>query len=297
MPRIIFPTNSRLKICFLVVIFSVLSTIGCAVEAAKKVSKISVEKVTVAAPENLSAKNSISIQKDSPADTVRVFYKDLCEKRFRDALFLTNLRPAIEGLTDAELKDLQVDFANLARQIPAEIEINGEIIVGDKATVTAKLPDNDTEKNALQEIRLRRAEQGDVWVILTVDEEAEKIIKREGKNYFFNLKIETHEREAKDMLNRIAKAELVYAAQNGGLYAEMPVLIEKELLPADAQTAESTGYNYKIFVSADHKKYSATAEPAIYGKTGKMSFNFEMNDGKTSGLKSRDAKASQSSAN
>ena len=96
---------------------------------------------------------------------------------------------------------------------------------------------------------------------------------------------------------RIAKAELVFAAQNGGLYGEMRVLVEKELLPADAQTAESTGYNYKISVSADKKKFSATAEPAIYGKTGKLSFAFEMNDGKTSGLKSRDAQARQTSAN
>ena len=37
-------------------------------------------------------------------------------------MFLTNLRPAIESLTDAELKDLQVDFEPLAAQIPADVQ-------------------------------------------------------------------------------------------------------------------------------------------------------------------------------
>ena len=61
---------------------------------------------------------------------MRVFYKDLREKKFREAIFLTNLRPAIEGLTDNELKEFQVDFEAVAKNVPAEVEINGEIIIG-----------------------------------------------------------------------------------------------------------------------------------------------------------------------
>lgn len=282
------PINSRLHVSLLLLIFSILVTGGCAVEAAKTGEGKLIDKTFTASEKAASAKSKITIQLDSPADTVRVFYKNLRAGKFRDALFLTNLRPAIEGLTDAELKDLQVDFANLASQIPADININGEIISGDKATVTAKLPDNETDKLQLQEIRLRRA--GDVWTILTVDEEAEKIIRKEGRNYFFNLKIETHEREAKKMFDRIAKAEMVFAMQNGGLYAEIPALIENKLLPEDASTAESTGYNYKISLSPDRKSYTATAEPAVYGKTGKMSFAFSVSGGKTSALKSVDTK-------
>ncbi|HXG84692.1 MAG TPA: hypothetical protein VNI84_11755, partial [Pyrinomonadaceae bacterium] len=195
---------------------------------------------------------------------------------------------AIEGLTDAELKDLQVDFGNLARQIPADVGINGEIISGDDATVTVKLPENATAKLKLQEIRLKRA--GDAWTILTVEESAEKIIKREGKNYFFNLKIETHQAEAKNMLNRIAKAQMLYAAQTGGLYGEMTTLIEKGFLPADALSPDSTGYNYRISLSADRKKYSAAAMPAVYGKTGKLSFGFQVENNRSSTLKSVDTK-------
>lgn len=288
--------NSRLHVSCLLLIFSILLTGGCAVKAARSDGKKTDEKTSAASKKTATetaesaapSKNKITITPDSPADTVRVFYDNLRAGKFRDALFLTNLRPAIEGLTDAELKDLQVDFANLAQQIPAEININGEIISGDDATVTAKLPDNETEKLQLQQIRLRR--EGKVWTILTVDESAEKIIRREGKNYFLNLKIETHQTEAKNMLNRIAKAQMVYATQNGGLYADAAILVEKGFLPADALSSESTGYSYKISLAPDDKKYTATAEPAIYGKTGKLTFSFEVDANRTSALKSTDAK-------
>ncbi len=258
---------------------------GCTVEAAKNREGETAEKSAAQnelSPKSLETKNvssgaKIKIAPDSPADTVRVFYKNLREKRFRDAMFLTNLRPAIEGLTDAELKDLQIDFEPIARQVPAEIEINGEIVSGNAATVTAKLPDNETEKIELQQIKLRK--ENNYWVILTVDAAAENLIRKEGKNYFFSLRIETHQAEAREMLGRISKAEMVYALQNNGLYADIPTLIEKGFLPADASGADSTGYNYTVSVTDDKKKYSAAATPAVYGKTGKLSFFFEY-DGK-----------------
>ena len=258
---------------------------GCTVEAAKNREGEIAEKPAVqngASPktvegENISKGAKIKIAPYSPADTVRVFYKNLREKRFREAMFLTNLRPAIEGLTDAELKDLQIDFEPIARQVPAEIDINGEIVSGDAATVTAKLPDNETEKIELQQIKLRK--ENNFWVILTVDAAAEKLIRKEGKNYFFSLRIETHQAEAREMLGRISKAEMVYALQNSGFYADIPTLIEKGFLPADASSADSTGYNYTVSLGADKKNYSAAATPAVYGKTGKLSFFFEF-DGK-----------------
>lgn len=281
-------------IFLLLLIFPVLISSGCAVEAAKSDVKTTAAKDKQQAPQSVTGESKssetvskIKIQPDSPADTVRVFYKNLRDKKFREALFLTNLRPAIEGLNDSELKDLQVDFENLAVQVPAEIEINGEIVAGNSATVTAKLPDSETDKVDLQEIRLRK--ENGVWTILTVDEQAETFVKKDGKNYFFNLRVETHHAEAKEMLNRIVKAQMVYASQNDNLYGEMPVLIEKGFLPEDIKTPDSTGYDYKIGLSADKTKYAATAVPAVYGKTGKLSFLLESNGEKTPRLTSRDA--------
>lgn len=278
------------------IIFSALFLGGCAVEAAKTSDKTADKKEAAQSQASSRATESktspatamIEIKPDTPAETVRVFYKNLREKRFREAMFLTNLRPAIESLTEAELKDLQVDFEPLAAQIPTNIEINGEIISKNKATVTAKLPDNETGEVKLQEIKLR--EENGVWIILTVDEAAETEIKKEGKNYFFALRIETHQNEAKAMLNRIAKAQMIYSAQNNGLYGEVPALIEKNLLPADAQTPQTTGYNYRIELSPDKKKYTAVAAPAEYGRTGKLSFWFEAGGNKNFVIKSKDTK-------
>lgn len=213
---------------------------------------------------------TITIEPNGPADTVRAFYKLLREKKFRDALFLTNLRPAIEGLTETELNDFAIDFEAIAGQVPAEIEINGEIISGDQATVTANLPNDDGDKNELQTIKLRK--DGSVWVIQTADEESSKRINQEGKNYFYNLRIETHQEEAKKMLERISKAELAHSLQNGGLFADMQTLISAGLLPPDITTSESTGYKYTLDLAGDKKKYSASAVPAAYGKSGKMSY-------------------------
>lgn len=300
MSETIFQSKTNASVFLLLVIFSAFFVGGCAVEAAKTGGAQAGEKTATAAenqPESAltttatasaPAKNRITIEKDSPADTVRSFYKELRAGRFREALVLTNLRPAIENLSDDELKDLQIDFANLAKQIPADVEINGEIKVGNNATVTAKLPDNETDKIQLQQIKLRRDERENVWTIQTLDERAEKIVKKEGKNYLFNLRIETHEREAKKMFDRIARAQMVFVAQNNGQYGDLPALVSAGLLPEDALASDSTGYNYKIALAPDRKGYAVSAEPAAYGKTGKRSFGYTVSGKYTSALRSED---------
>lgn len=213
---------------------------------------------------------TIKIEPNGPADTVRIFYGHLREKRFRQAIYMTNLRPAIEQLSETELKDYQVDLETVAKNVPSEIEINGEIVSGNTATVTARLPNEDLDKPELQEVRLRKEKAG--WVILTVDEYAEKRIKEEGKFYLRNLRIETHQDEAKVMLDRIAKAQMAFATQNAGKFAELRKLVDDGLVPSDVLSAESTGYVYAVTLVEDGAKYWATATPAQYGKSGLMSF-------------------------
>lgn len=229
---------------------------------------------------------TIEIKPGSPSETVKAFYGKLRERKIREAIFLTNLRPAIEGLTDDELKEFAVDFEAIAKIVPEVIQINGEIISGDIATVTANLPDDENEKLSVQQIRLRK--DADVWVILSADEEAEKKIKKEGKNYFAALRIETHQDEAKKMLDRIAKAEMVYSMQNGGNYTEFAALIADNILPADVNSSESTGYNYVLKLGADMKSYRVDATPAVYGKSGKLSYMIEAKGGSNPAIKSGD---------
>lgn len=257
-----------------VAVFSLAMIGGCSVAEPKTSANTNAVAVNSSVVVNAAADApkgaTIDITPNGPADTVRAFYKLLREKKFREAMFLTNLRPAIESLTDNELKEFSMDFEALAGQVPAEIEINGEIITGDQATVTANLPNDDGDKKEVQSIKLRK--EGSVWVIMTADDETAKKIKAEGKDYFFKLRIDTHEEEAKRMLERISKAQLAHSLQNGGLFTDLQTLIRAGLLPDDVKTSESTGYNYVVDLAADMKKYHATATPAVYKKSGVRSF-------------------------
>ncbi len=213
--------------------------------------------------------STIETKENGPADTVRAFYTKLREKRVREAIYLTNLRPAIEGLSDDELKEFSVDFEAVAKRVPEKIQITGEIISGELATVTANLP-NDEDKFEPQKITLKKI--GEFWIIQTVDEVAEELIKKEGKNYFRSLKIESHQEDAKEMLERIAKAQIVHSIQNGGKYGEILKLVELEILPEDVGTSASTGYNYAVVLTDGGTGYYGTATPAEYKKTGINSY-------------------------
>ncbi len=276
--------HTYLKSAFLVCFALILSTFftGCSVAAPKTEAETVVINPEPAAPKGAT----IKIEPNSPADTVRVFYKKFREKKFREAIFLTNLRPAIEGLTDSELKEFQVDFEAVAKNVPAEVEINGEITSGEIATVTAKLPGEDLDKFEIQELRLRR--ENGVWVILTVDETAEKQIKQEGKNYFYALRIVTHHDEAKAMLDRISKAQMAFSVQSQGRFGEISELIQAGFLPSDVLTSESTGYVYAVTLNEAKTNYTATATPAEYGKSGKLSFFVRLNDAKSPLLSAKD---------
>jgi hypothetical protein len=266
-------------------IFAFILTSACSV-AESKTAQIAARPDALKTQPNEAKPASIKIEPNGPADIVRIFYGHLRDKRFREAIYLTNLRPAIEQLSDTELKEYEVDLSAVARNVPSDIVINGEIITGDKATVTAKLPGEDIDKVDLQELNLRK-ENGN-WIIITVDEAAEKRIKETGKNYLRLLRLETHQDEAKEMLNRIAKAQMAFAAQNGGKFGDIRSLVSGGLLPNDALSAESTGYVYAVTLTDNAKKYYATATPAEYGKSGLMSFIVKLNEKNSPLLSSKD---------
>lgn len=278
--------NSKPVLYVFSVVFVTVLASACSVAETKTGAETAASNQAVKPAEPEAVGPSITITPNSPADIVRIFYGHLREKRFRQAIYLTNLRPAIEGLSDTELKDYQVDLEAVARNVPAVIEINGEIISGDQATVTAKMPNEDLDQKELQEVRLRKEKDG--WIIISVDESAEQRIRQEGKNYFRNLRIETHQDEAKAMLDRIARAQMAHAAQSGGKFGEMRTLVDAKFLPSDVLSAESTGYFYTIVLTDNAAAYYATATPAEYKKSGLMSFLVRLNEKGSPLLSSKD---------
>jgi len=216
-----------------------------------------------------SANSIISAQNAAtrtPSDTVREFYKALSERRFRDAFAMSTLKGAIEGLSPEEMEDLRPDFERMASAAD-KVLISGEQVSGETATVFVKVKDGDPSEPPDQ-VALMRA--GGVWIV--GDKNSQDVVNKEGRKYFFKARIDTHHSEVQEMLKRISVAQLVYSQQHGGKYGDLPALISAGLVPKDLEATESTGYRFHITLSSDAKSYTAGAEPARYGRTGRLSF-------------------------
>lgn len=207
----------------------------------------------------------------TPSETVQEFYKALRERKFREAFNLSIYKPAIEPLKPEEVEDLRPDFEKMAvavsERIPEKVEIMGETVSGDLATVFVKVLGSDG-KETMEPAGLLMIDGA--WVL--GDRENMEIVKKAGKKFFFNARIDAHHTDVQDMLVKISVALLLYSQQHNGQFADLATLIAAGLLPKDLEGTGSTGYRFQINVSSDAKTWNARAEPAQYGRSGKLSF-------------------------
>ncbi|HEY0006091.1 MAG TPA: hypothetical protein VGB17_15030 [Pyrinomonadaceae bacterium] len=216
-------------------------------------------------------------QARTPTETVREFYKAMSERRFREAFAMSTLRPAVEGLSAAEFEDLRPEFERMIG-MAGKVLVSGEQVSGDLATVFIKMSDADPA-DPPEEVSLMRV--GGKWVI--GDQESLSAASQDGKQYFFKLRINTHHSEVQSMLQRIMLAEAAFSQQHNGQFADMQALIAAGYIPKDLEGTETTGYRFHISLSPDKKSYTAGAEPAVYGRTGRLSFFLDQ-----SGIRSGD---------
>lgn len=207
----------------------------------------------------------------SPTQAVREFYKAMREKRFRDAFAISIYKSALEGLSKQEYEDLLPDFERIAvavtEKIPDNLELTGEQISGDSATVFITTLDADGKKK-IEPTPLIKVDN--VWIV--GDRADQEQVRKAGKQYFFEARINAHHNDVQDMLTRISLAQVVYSQQHNGQFADLPTLVAAGLVPKDIEGTASTGYRFRVNVTADRKTWYATAEPAEYGRTGKLSF-------------------------
>src|SRR5882672_4800437 len=203
----------------------------------------------------------------SPSDTVREFYKAMREKRFREAFDLSIYKPAIDPLKPQEFEELRPDFEKMAAVIPVQVDLGGEQVSGDIATVFVKVKEGEKPEE-LEPVTLILV--NGAWII--GDKENQAIVKKSGKRFFFNARIDTHHDEVQAMLTRVSLAELLYSQQHEGLFADLATLISLGLLPKDLEGTLSTGYRFHVNAPAGGKTWNAAAEPAQYGRTGRLSF-------------------------
>jgi hypothetical protein len=209
---------------------------------------------------------SIRAQKSkaTPSDVVIKFYHALKEKKYVEGFHLSVYRGAIEGLSAAEMKDLEPDFQRTFSAIPDKIEVKGEQINGITAVVFLKF--EGVEK--LEQVAL--IAQGNEWLV--GDQEALDLVKEQGRNFFFNTRMVVNEAEANEMLQRILNVEFVYASKFEGRLAPIAELVKLQGLPKEMEDGESSGYKFSLTISEDKRSFYVHAVPVVYGKTGKLSF-------------------------
>ncbi len=217
----------------------------------------------------LGMTNSQNNQARSPSEVVRDFYKAMREHRFRDAWAMTVYKAAVELLTAEEMEDLRPTFEERASKIPEQVEITGEQISGNIATVFVKLPASEsTPQITSQPATLINS--GGVWIIGTEADEA--LVKKAGRRYFLDALISANQGAVEDLLKSLIGIESIYAQQHNGAFGDLPTLIKAGLISDDVGDPKAIGYNFRIIVASDGKSFTAAAEPARYGHTGKLSY-------------------------
>ncbi len=202
----------------------------------------------------------------TPSRVVLDFYHALRERQFREAFALSIYKPAITGLSAQEFDELRPEFEKLSTAVPDAVELGGEQISGDEATVFARRADDPTSK--VEQIQLIRV--GGVW--LYGDLQSYQAVQSKGAAFFPDARIDRHHDEVQQVLILIAQAEAAYAAQHGGVYADVPTLVaSKPSLHSDIES-DTLGYNFRVLLGKDGRTYAVTAEPVKYGRTGRLSF-------------------------
>jgi hypothetical protein len=109
-----------------------------------------------------------------------------------------------------ELEDLRPDFDKMAvaisEKIPEKVDITGEQISGDAATVFVKVLDADG-KEKIEPAALIKIDNS--WIV--GDKESLDLVKKAGKKFFFEARINAHHSDVQDMMTRISLAQVVYS--------------------------------------------------------------------------------------
>jgi len=232
----------------------------------------------------LIAAQAMAQKAQTPTAAALNFYRALKEKRYVEGFRHSVYRGAVDGLSAAELQELEPDFARTFAQIPDKIEAQDEQVNGDTAVVTLKFEGNEQP----QTVTLIHV--GGEWLV--GDQAALTEVKQQGRAYFFNARMLANEDEVVDMLQHIIGAEVIYGRKYAGRCAPLAELIRLGGVPKDMETGIVNGYRYTMTLSADQSSFTALAVPVVYAKTGRLSFYADLN-----GIRAQDLKGQPATVN
>src|SRR5262245_40657623 len=146
----------------------------------------------------------------SPTETMREFYRMMREKKYREAFGISIYRQAIETLSTQEYEDLKPDFDKMAiavsEKIPDKVDITGEQISGDMATVFVRVVDADG-KEKVEPASLIKVNNS--WIV--GDQDSLRMVQQAGKKFFFDARINAHHSDVQELLTCISLAQLAYS--------------------------------------------------------------------------------------
>ena len=204
----------------------------------------------------------------SPSETVLAFYSLLREQRYMDGFAYSVYRDAVVGLSEVDLVELMPEFQQTFAAIPEKIEIKGEQVGADTATVFAAFGDSP----AVQEVALVKVEGR--WLV--GDREALEQVQRDKTAFFFNARIHVNQTEVYRILKRIVGSQEV-RFQSSKSYAELAELTSQDGLKGDFEGENASGYRFVVSLTPARDAYTVIAIPLKYARTGKLSF---FSDGK-----------------
>ncbi len=189
---------------------------------------------------------------------MREFYRMMREKKFREAFGISIYRPAIEGLSAQEFEDLRPDFEKMAiavsEKIPEKIDVTrrtDQRRYRDRVHKGAGRGWKGKDRTSFTD--QDRQQSGS----LAIKENLE-LVKKAGKKFFFEARINAHHDDVQDMMTRISLAQVVYSQGHNGQFGNTAELVAAGLIPKDIEGTESTGYRFQIVRSADGKSWYAT---------------------------------------
>lgn len=200
----------------------------------------------------------------TPTQTVVAFYRLLREQNYRGGMALSVFGEAVSELSEEDLIDLTPDFQKTFSAIPETLDVRGEQISGDAATVFVRFGGPNDPADTVSLVR-----DGGRWLV--GDRDVLGVVREQKSAYFFNVRVTVNHNEVYDLLKRITGCEDVHFRRTKS-FATLDELIATEGLTDDLKQGAASGYRFTVNLTPDRQAYTVVAIPARYGRTGRLSF-------------------------
>ncbi len=225
-------------------------------------------------------------QKLTPGETIQEFYRLLREKKYVEAFRLHVCASAVEGLSGQEAAELEDEFTKLAGDIPEKIEVGGESVLGNDATVFVKVPSGEKidGQQPFISIPVSLILFEGRWLIGDRDTQALANFHKSrfftlSKSGVFTVMLDNEEKAARAITSLI-EIEQFFAQRHEGKYGTLQELMtsgivkrsDLSLMLEQLQDGEYYGYRFEVELPPDRKTYTLYATPIQQNIDGRYSY-------------------------